>query len=551
VEGRPRDYVLAEPDAQLPDRVRTELTTAFTVTGGRPAARVRRTWLDTFDWRLYKAGLTFQQVTGRSTGELLLTGPDGEQLAAQAPRGGDRGGNRRASALSPGALKDRLAPIIGNRALLPVVTATSQTSELRLLNEDEKTVGRLTIDALTVPIGPITNTSSIITTTGPGNQARGATSTPLPARLTVHEVRGYQTAARRARRLLAGTTGVTVSRQTALDAALAAAGRHALDYTGKVDVTLRPAMAGREAVSALLLQQLDTLEANVDGVLHDIDTEFLHDLRIAVRRTRSALKLLGDVLPGELTLRFASEFRWLGDLTTPLRDLDVQLEELPSMAAGLAAAEPADLEPFRVYLARRRAAERRALNRGLRSARFAAVLGDWRKALLVPKANRRTPAGPRAADLAADRTRRAYNKVIRVGAAITDDSPADSLHTLRKRCKELRYVLEFFGTLYDPQAQRAMVGDLKRLQDCLGEFQDSEVQQHEIQALAAAMLAQQAAPAPTLLAMGEVAGQLGLRQRQARAEFAGRFAAFAGNAGRRRLAALTTAAPTASPRGRP
>jgi hypothetical protein len=84
-----------------------------------------------------------------------------------------------------------------------------------------------------------------------------------------------------------------------------------------------------------------------------------------------------------------------------------------------------------------------------------------------------------------------------------------------------------------------MVGDLKRLQDCLGEFQDSEVQQREIQALAAAMLARQAAPAPTLLAMGEVAGQLGQRQQQARAEFAGRFAAFAGSTGRRRLDALT------------
>jgi CHAD domain-containing protein len=305
-------------------------------------------------------------------------------------------------------------------------------------------------------------------------------------------------------------------------------------------------MPGRAAVQLILLQQLDTLEANADGVLHDIDTEFLHDLRIAVRRTRTGLKLLGDVLPGDLALRFASEFRWLGDLTTPLRDLDVQLEELPSMAAGLFAAGPADLEPFRAYLVRRRAAERRALNRGLRSDRFATVLGDWRKALTVPRAGRRSPAGPRAGDLAADRTRRAYDKVIKIGAAITDDSPAESLHTLRKRCKELRYVLEFFASLHDPAAQRAMVGDLKRLQDCLGEFQDCEVQQHEIQALAAAMLSQQAPPASTLLAMGEIAGQLGRRQRQARTEFAGRFTAFAGTTSRRRLAALVSP-PAAKP----
>jgi CHAD domain-containing protein len=297
-------------------------------------------------------------------------------------------------------------------------------------------------------------------------------------------------------------------------------------------------MPGADAVSAILLQQLDALEANVDGVLHDIDTEFLHDLRIAVRRTRTALKLLGHVLPGELTLRFASEFRWLGDTTTPLRDLDVQLLSLPSMAARLVAASPDDLQPLAAYLARRRAAERRKLSRALRSARFDAMVGDWRKALLVPRAVGHA-SGPRAAELSTDRTRRADARVLRLGSAITASSPAESLHTLRKRCKELRYVLEFFRSLHDPLLYAAVLADLKRLQDCLGEFQDSEVQSAEIQSLAAAMLARQAAPASTLLAMGELAAQLGTRQRAARAEFTDRFAHFAGGAGRHRMAALT------------
>jgi CHAD domain-containing protein len=532
VEGRPREFVIAEPGGQPLGQLRAELATTFTVPGAGRPARATRTWLDTFDWRLYRAGLTLQQVTARGGSQLILTGPGGEQLITAASRGRRLRWPAPAEALPPGTVRDRLIPVAGNRALLPVVSVDSQATDLRLLNEDDKTVARLSIDALTV---------SPLPRHGPEAQPPPGTPPgpdPLPTRLTVHEVRGYPAAARRARRAVTGTAGVSVSRQTALDAALAATGRRALDYTGKVDVKLRPAMPAREAVALLLLQQLDTLEANVDGVLHDVDTEYLHDLRIAVRRTRSALKLLGDVLPGDLTLRFAAEFRWLGDLTTPLRDLDVQLEGFPAMAAGLVAARPADLEPFRVYLARRRSGARRTLNRGLRSDRFAAVLGDWRKALTVPRAGRR-PAGPRTADLAADRTRRAYNKVIKVGVAITDDSPAESLHTLRKRCKELRYVLEFFASLHDPAAQRAMVGDLKKLQDCLGEFQDSEVQQLEIQALAAAMLARQAAAAPALLAMGEVAGQLGRRQHQARAEFAGRFAAFAGSTGRRRLTALT------------
>jgi CHAD domain-containing protein len=515
VEAGLRDYVVGEPGQQLLSQVLDEIKATFAIAGdGRPTT-VRRTWLDTFDWRLYQAGLTLQQVISRSgPSELRLTGPGGLRLTAPAVR--PRWPSL-ADGLPPGPMRDRVARITGIRALLPTGTAVSRVRELRLLNEDEKTVARLVVDHMSLP-APVAVT--------------------LPIRLAVSEVRGYQAAARRARRVLAGTAGVAPSRLTALDAALHAAGRQAASYSGKVEVVLRPAMAGRDAVTAVLLEQLDTLEANVDGVLHDIDTEFLHDLRVAVRRTRSALKLLGDVLPGEFTLRFASEFRWLGDLTTPMRDLDVHLLSFPLMRAGLVAASPADLEPFHAFLIRRRSAERRKLNRGLRSARFASVVGDWRKALLGAQHQPGATGGPRADSLSADRIKRAHTRVIRLGSSITDASPAENLHTLRKRGKELRYVLEFFASLHDPELHQAVIGDLKRLQDCLGEFQDSEIERDEIQSLAAAMLAQQAAPAATLLAMGELAAQLAERQRRARAEFAQRFTEFGGILGQRRIAAL-------------
>ncbi|MFY9889768.1 MAG: hypothetical protein WAK71_15755, partial [Streptosporangiaceae bacterium] len=50
---------------------------------GGPARASRRSWLDTFDWRLYRAGLTLEQVSGRHGTELVLTGRDGEVLATQ------------------------------------------------------------------------------------------------------------------------------------------------------------------------------------------------------------------------------------------------------------------------------------------------------------------------------------------------------------------------------------------------------------------------------------------------------------------------------------
>jgi len=230
----------------------------------------------------------------------------------------------------------------------------------------------------------------------------------------------------------------------------------------------------------------------------------------------------------------------------------VQLLEFEETARSLRAAKPDDLEPFRAYLEQRRIKEFRALSRGLRSARFTSLTRDWRVALTKVRDrndNARTAAtvrsgqsarraGETAGTLAAERTRRAFTKVVKRGAAITPASPHESLHDLRKRCKELRYALEFFAPLHDPAAYSKVVGDLKRLQDCLGLFQDSEVQIYEIRALAAAMLAANEAPAVTLLAMGEVTAGLAARQAVARADFERRFAAFAGPDGQRRMSVL-------------
>ncbi len=102
-------------------------------------------------------------------------------------------------------------------------------------------------------------------------------------------------------------------------------------------------MPAAAALAAVLTALLDTIEANVPGTVRDVDTEFLHDLRIAVRRTRSALKLAGDALPGGVAGRYRAEFKWLGDLTTPTRDLDVYLLGFPEMAAGLVAATAEEL----------------------------------------------------------------------------------------------------------------------------------------------------------------------------------------------------------------
>jgi CHAD domain-containing protein len=292
------------------------LAGAFTVTaepgvaGGGPR---RRTWLDTFDWRLYRAGLILQFEQARRGGRLLLSQADGTPQAEQAVTSWPR---RPPLDLPDGPVRDRIMVLTRPRALLPIVHAVSTASVTRLLNADGKTVARLVAEHVTV--------------TAP---SQPATTAELAPRLAVTEVRGYPGQARKAAALLAGVPGVAPASQSTFIAALTALGRHPADYSSSISAEITAQLPAPVAVARLLLRLLDTLESNVDGVLRDIDTEFLHDLRVAVRRTRSAVKLLGAVLPDELAEHYKAEFKWLGDVTTPVRDLDVHLLGFDAMAS--------------------------------------------------------------------------------------------------------------------------------------------------------------------------------------------------------------------------
>jgi CHAD domain-containing protein len=121
--------------------------------------------------------------------------------------------------------------------------------------------------------------------------------------------------------------------------------------------------------------------------------------------------------------------------------------------------------------------------------------------------------------------RKVYGRMVKLGGSIDEDSPAEDLHTLRKRGKELRYLLEIFGGLWPKDDVKPMVAALKGLQDVLGSFQDREVQADFLRGLDAADEG-----------VGAVAERLLGDQAAARAEFAERFAAFASEANRSRVA---------------
>jgi CHAD domain-containing protein len=518
--GGPGDgHFWGDPEPSAVPAALRALASTYTVAMGRPVT-TRRTWLDSVDWRLHRAGLSLTAVAGAEdeAETLELRGADGVTVTA----GPDPLGWPRRLAGLPDGLRPHLETVLGVRALLPVVQASGSSVTGRLLDAEGKTVLRLVHE----------RPARIA-----GSRAR------LPGGLRLIPLRGYAGAGARAGRIVQGA-GLVRDDRSGYAAALAAAG---FDPDAAPPPVTRPELPGDVAVARVLLSFLDEMEAAWEGTVADLDIEFLHDFRVAVRRSRSAVKLLGDLLPADLAAWAAAELRWLGELTAPARDLDVHLQDLPSLTARLTSGRPEDLEPMMLHLTRQRASERRRLVRGLRSARFERWRVRWRTEL-AELAGREGWAGepsarPTAREIGLQRLAGAYRRVLRRGSRITPGSPAQDLHDLRKRGKELRYLLEIFTPLLEPTGARSAVKELKAVQDVLGTFQDSEAQREAIHVLAADMIAAGGASAPTVLAMGEIAACLQESMQSSRSDFAATFERFGRRSVQRRMARLSRPGP--------
>ena len=474
------------------------LASSFELSVGRPRV-VRRTALDTFDRRLERAGQRLQLVAEAGEARLELVVQGGETLVSVLAGTGPRW-PAMAGALPDGMLKDHVARLAGIRALLAVDERRRLVHRVELRNADGKIVVRLDVD----------------------QAADGGGAPPV---VTVRPLRGYQKEADRAWRLVMTLLEPAADEPVAQPAAIPA--------------VADPESPARELLAAELTDFLQQVRDNLPGTIADVDTEFLHDLRVAVRRTRSLVKLGRAALPAHIREVWEPQFKWLGDLTTPVRDLDVYQLGLPEMAGWLVAASAADLEPFQTHLAGRRAAERRVLVRALRGARLRRLLDGWAGELsaLADSARAADGAAWSAGALTVASVARAHRRVVHGGTSISDSSPPQDLHVLRKRCKELRYALEMVAPVLDDTQVGTAIKDLKGLQDVLGRFQDSEVQRTALRGFAQEMVAD-GAPADALLAMGELMGHLAAEQQRARAEFGTAFASYVRPSGRRRMAHL-------------
>ncbi len=470
---------------------------------------VERTFLDTFDWRLYARAHVLEQwrfnngsitLQIRRLNQTETTGSARLESTARFIRD-----------LPAGTVRTRLGALVQMRALLPAVRIHSRIDTLRIVDKNQKTVTFLELENSKILDG-----------------SRDRTGTEFQ-RARIVPVRGYAKAARNLSRLLVEVLECAPAENDTFVTAANLAGRRPGDYSAKLDVRLDPSSPADVASKIVFRELLEIMRCNENGIRERIDTEFLHDFRVAVRRTRSALTQMKRVFPEYMVERYLRDFRWLQQITGVARDMDVYLlhfddfEDLVDPSLGHA------LEPLRDFIGQKREFAYQGLVRSLDSARYRNLVEDWRAFIDQRSADSSNSnvATRKTAEIARKRIWRLYRRAIKEGRGIKPSSPSEDLHELRKTCKKLRYLLEFFNSLFPKRKAKKMIRPLKQLQDNLGKLNDMQVQSEVLKSFSKSISKTKPGEPETLMATGILIHALLAKKEAERARFSENFETFA------------------------
>lgn len=487
------------------------------------------TYADTDDWRLYAAGYSLRLRRRGGRAEVTMK-------ALSAPADGLRDRREFTEVLAAGSLDalSRSDGPVGRRVrAVAGANAVQRKFEVRthrrtyLLSSNDSSAAEIALDSTTIPM------------------ADGE-----PARLRRIEVEADQEpqpdliAFVGAMREACGLAAASMSK---FEAGLFAGGftPQPIPELGPIGISVEASVG--EVAFSVLRENFAALLRKEGGTRLGEDPEDAHDMRVATRRMRAAIALFQDVLPVRMA-RLHDELGWVASIVGEVRDLDVQLEQLETLARAEGAEREALVSLTGVLSARRDAARARMLE-SLDSPRYGRVVKTCSSMLrygpLRGSASSRAPAVTVAPALIEER----YRKMRKSGRRIGRASTPMEYHRLRIRTKRLRYALEFLAPIYGETA-RTLIRRTVKLQDLLGGYQDAEVAMARLRALVAEEGS--SLPPATVFAMGGIAQSYRARAQKLRRRFPSVFRSTGSNTWRdlRRLMHEMAASSTRAPGGK-
>jgi CHAD domain-containing protein len=242
-----------------------------------------------------------------------------------------------------------------------------------------------------------------------------------------------------------------------------------------------------QAIQAILRKCLQHWCANEAAALDGSDPEGVHQMRVAIRRLRSAFSVFGRLIDPAQRARLSDQAKAIVTGLGPARDWDVFLAELlaPVQAARQDDAGLSRLAAAAVAARAHGYAQARAAIETRAYTRFVLQLGRWIEASGwrdQPTERGGTWLDRPIDEFASHLLGRRLRKALKRGQDFAQLS-AEERHRLRIALKKLRYATEFFEALYPEKQTRPYLAALKDLQDGLGHLNDVAVAQRLIGSL--------------------------------------------------------------------
>jgi triphosphatase len=471
------------------------------------------TYHDTGDWRLYRAGYALRlrkvdqrrsEATLKSLAPATEDGSVRRREISEPLRGDDVAALLRKK--KPGPVGERLRALVGDREVRTLFEVRTRRRIFDLFDEQaggDSSPGGVLQDTS----GDIRRDSSRV-----GEVALDSSEIPLgdePLRLARVEVEADASAPEIYSNLLKGfvesmeeALGLLPAAHSKYEAGLLAAELDPEEASNLGPVAVEDSLSVGEVAFRVLRKQFTLVQTHEGGVRLGEDPEELHDMRVAMRRARSAIQVFRDVVPEEVRA-FREELKHFAGILGEVRDLDVQIEQLQERAAEADEEDRAPLLKIVDVLGKRRAAARAPLLEALDSERYERFESSFGEALRRGLDDAEgSPAGEPVLAAAPALLSRPYKKWRKAAKRIHEGSHPEEYHDLRKKGKRLRYALEFLSGLYEEKAASKLVKHLKVLQDGLGRHQDLIVSADFLEQVVAA---DRKIPPRTAFAMGALA----------------------------------------------
>lgn len=240
---------------------------------------------------------------------------------------------------------------------------------------------------------------------------------------------------------------------------------------------LSPESTVGQAFGAILANCMRQIQGNETGVTQGADLESVHQMRVGVRRLRSALELFGPDIACPAKLK--SDLKWLAGQLGAARDWEVLADTTLAAAVESCPDEKGlrQLQLAAAEAARKNRQRAAAAVLSVRYGRLSLMLGGWAqngwRGSMQDAAH--TGSMPTLKKYAAEVLARADAKLCRRGKHFSEDATPQARHKGRIAAKKVRYANEFFETLYPSKSMRQYIKRLSTLQDWLGWLNDASV----------------------------------------------------------------------------